>query len=186
MIAETNEEMKSTLAGYEELRCEGNKVSFADASAGCIIVDLRVKEPHQLAYLARLVAHLGYDEIHFGHAELWITTWGVWNPHVEAIGFKTIEQFRRSFGENRPLESAPGHYFRHNEFQESVSYLLQPMIIGWDAYYVPHWSYGNLDYFVEVSHDSFVDIHVRTKEMKEEVTRILKNHDWIKPLMRTN
>jgi hypothetical protein len=180
MIAETKDEMQKTLAAYEELRCEGNKLSFVDNSVGRIVLDLRVEEPHQLVYLARLVAHLGYEETDFAHAHLWITTWGVWNQQVEAIGFKTLEQFRRSFGENRSLESAPGHYFRHNEFQESVCCLLQPMIVGWDAYYVPHWRDGSLDYFVEVSHDSFIDIHVRTEETAKNLREILQSGGWIK------
>lgn len=186
MIALTNDEMQKTLSGYEELRCAGNKLSFADTSVGRIVVKLRVEEPHQLVYLARLVANLEHEEANFAHAHLWITTWGVWDPQVEAIGFKTLEQFRRSFGENRSLESAPGHYFRHNELQESVCCLLQPMIVGWDAYYVPHWRAGSLDYFVEVSHDSFIDIQARTKEMADKIFEILKSHDWLKPLLRTS
>jgi hypothetical protein len=172
--------MKSSLAGCEELRCEGNNLSFADAGARRIVIDLRVKEPHQLVYLARLAAHIGSEVTNLGHAQLWITTWGVWDPRVEAIGFKTLEQFRRSYGENRSLESAPGHYFRHNEFEESVCCLLQPMIVGWDAYYVPHWRDGSLDYFVAVSHDLFIDIEVRTQDMYDRAMEILKKHEWIK------
>jgi hypothetical protein len=180
MIAFTADEMRSSLAAYPELWCEGNNLSFVDAGAGRIVIDLRVKEPHQLVYLARLVAQLGYEETHFGHAQLWITTWGVWNPQEEAIGFKTLEQFRRSLGENRSLEAAPGHYFRHNEFEESVCCLLQPMIVGWDAYYVPHSRSSGLDYFVAVSHDAFIDIEVRTQEMYDKAMGILKHHEWIR------
>jgi hypothetical protein len=184
MMTLTKDEMKDSLSAYQGLKCEGDRLFFAGSGAGRIVVDLRVKEPHQLAYLARLVAHLSYEEIHLGHAELWVTTWGVWNPEVEAIGFKTLEQFRRSYGENRSLEAAPGHHFRHNEFEESVCCLLQPMIVGWDAYYVPHWRYGNLDYFVAVSHDSLVDIEVRTQDMWGKAVEILQGHEWIKPLLR--
>jgi hypothetical protein len=54
------------------------------------------------------------------------------------------------------------------------------MIVGWDAYYVPHWRCGGLDYFVAVSHDSFVDIVVRTQEMYDQATKVLKDHEWIK------
>jgi hypothetical protein len=184
MLGLTKDEVRSDLAAHDELRCEGDRLSFHAAAAGSICIDLRVKEPHHLVYLARLVAHLEYEEIDFRHAQLWITTWGFWNPLEEAIGFKTLEQFRRSYGENRSLESAPGHYFRHNEFQESVCCLLQPMIVGWDAYYVPRWSYGGLDYFVAVSHDSFIDVCCRTQEMYAKTLEILKWHEWIRPLLR--
>lgn len=86
MIGLTKDEMRSTLAAYEELRCEGDNLSFGDPGAGRIAVDLRVKEPHQLVYLARLVANLEREATHFSHAHLWVTTWGVWNSQEEAIG----------------------------------------------------------------------------------------------------
>jgi hypothetical protein len=184
MVGATNDEMRAHLCAYADLCCEGHKVYFRSPEAQSITVDLRVKEPHQLVHLARLVAHLGREEIHFGHAYLWITTWGKWNNHEEAIGFKTLEQFRRSYGESRSIEAAPGTYFRHDEFVESVACLVQPMLVGWDAYYIPAWTYGRLDYFVAVSHDGFIDVEVRTKEMHETAARILSDQDWIKPLMK--
>lgn len=186
MLGLTDDQMRSRFAAHPELRCEGRKIYFADAEASSIRIGLRVREVHQLVYLARLVAHLGYEEVHFRSADLWVTTWSVWSAPEEAIGFKTLEQFRRSYGEHRSLEAAPGHYFRHDEFTESVCCLLQPMVVGWDAYYVPHWSYGSLDYFVAVSHDSFIDIEVRIQEMRDRALEILKGHEWIKPLLRAD
>jgi hypothetical protein len=96
MVASTNSEMQSYLTTHEELRCDGQNLYFPDAKVPSIRINLRVAEPHQLVYLARLVAHLGYEESHFTGAQLWITTWGIWDPHTEAIGFKTLEQFRRT------------------------------------------------------------------------------------------
>jgi len=183
MLGLTKHEIRSDLAAYEGLRCEGDRLSFTGGEAGSICINLRVKEPHQLVYLARLVAHLGYEETEFAGAYLWITTWGVWESQVEAIGFKTLEQFRRSFGENRALESAPGHYFRHNEFDESVCCLLQPMTVGWDACYFP---LGSRDYFAAVSHDSFIDVECRTRKMHDQALEILTQHEWIRPLLRAD
>lgn len=120
------------------------------------------------------------------HADLWVTTWGVWDVRDEAIGLKALEQFRRSYGELRSLEAAPGQYFRHDEFVESVCCLLQPMLVGWDAYYVPHWAYGGLDYFVLVSHDGFIDIEIRTQEMHDRTMGILDGHEWIRPLLKAD
>ncbi len=185
MMAATNEEMRTSFAAHEELRCEGERIYFADAQASSITIDLRVKEPHQLVYLARLAAHIGYEEIHFRGAYLWITTWGVWNTQEEAIAFKTLEQFRRSYGENRSLEAAPGNYFRDDEFTESVCCLLQPMTVGWDACYVPRWAYGHLDYFISVSHDGFIDIEVRTQEMRDRAMEILRGHQWMATLLKS-
>jgi hypothetical protein len=184
MIGATNDEIRSLIGVHDELRCDGKRLYLAHTPIPSIRINLRVKEPHQLVYLARLVAHIGYEEIHFGGAYLWITTWGVWNTQEEAIGFKTIEQFRRSYGENRSLEAAPGTHFRDDEFVESVCCLLQPMMVGWDAYYVPRWAYGYLDYFVFVSHDGFIDIEVRTQEMRDRVMELLRGHEWMNAPLR--
>jgi hypothetical protein len=184
MIGVTNEEIRTQITGYSELKCEGRRLWFNEPQSPAIHINLRVKEPHHLVYLARLVAHLGYDEAHFSHANLWLTTWGVWDQGVEAIGFKIFEQIRRSHGENRSIEAAPGTYFRHDEFTKSVACLLQPMLIGWDAYYVPRWTWGTLDYFVFVSHDGFIDIHVRTEEMRQTIVEVLDKYNWIKPLLK--
>jgi hypothetical protein len=71
---------------------------------------------------------------------------------------------------------------RDDEFVESVCCLLQPMMVGWDAYYVPR--YGYLDYFVFVSHDGFIDIEVRTQEMRDRVMELLRGHEWMNALLR--
>jgi hypothetical protein len=184
MHGNTDTEIVSSLSAYKELVCEERRLAFADPKACSITINLRVPEPHQLVYLARMVAHLGYEESHFSGSYLWVTTWGVWSDHDEAIAFKTLEQFRRSYGENRSLEAAPGTCFRHDEFIESVCCLIQPMTVGWDAYYVPYWAYGGLEYFVFVSHDSFIDIEFRTHEMAQKALEVFEGHDWIKPLIR--
>lgn len=184
MIGITNDEAKAELSSMG-LRCAEKHLSFPDATRSTIQVALRgMQEPHQLVYLARLLAHLTYDEIHFSSARLWITTWGVWDQLEEAIAFKTFENFRRCYGENRSIEAAPGTSFRHDQFIESVCCLLQPMLIGWDAYYIPTWAYGHLDYFIAISHDGFADIEVRTPDMHEQVTKLLADYEWIKPLIR--
>jgi hypothetical protein len=180
MNAVTENEMRDYLAKHEDLRCAERRLRFDHPDAKAICADLRLQEPHQLVHLARLVAHLTYEEIHFHSASLWITQWGVWNDHDEAVALKTIERFRQGYGENRSLQRAPGHFFRHDEFVESVACLLQPMLVGWDAYYIPQWSWGPLDYFVFVSHDCFLHIETRTAEMYEKAIDLLKTRDWIR------
>jgi len=173
----TDDEMREFLNRDDDLRCDGRQLSFHHPEAKTIIVDLRVSEPHQLVYLARLAAHLHYDEARFRGASLWITQWGVWNPLVEAVAFRAIERFRQGYGDNRSLTTATGHSFRDYEFVESVACLVQPMLVGWDAYYVPQWG-GGLNYFLFVSHDGFLDIETRTTEIYEETLEILKSHKW--------
>ncbi len=184
MQVATDDEMREFLAKHDDLRCEGRQLRFDHLEAKTIYVDLRVSEPHQLVYLARLAAHLRYEEVHFSAASLWITQWGVWDDRVEAVAFKTMERFRQGYGENRSLNTATGHFFRHDEFVESVACLVQPMLVGWDAYYVPQWAWGTLDYFLFVSHDGFLDIATRTTEMCDQALEILKSHKWPKVRVR--
>jgi hypothetical protein len=181
----TDDEMREFLSKHADLRCEGRSLLFDHPEAKAIYVDLRVKEPHQLIYLARLAAHLRYEEIHFGGASLWLTQWGVWSDLAEAVAVKAMERIRQGYGENRSLNTAPGHFFRHCEFVESVACLVQPMLVGWDAYYVPQWAWGSLDYFLFISHDGFLDIQTRTTEMHDQALEILKSHDWLVSAVRS-
>jgi hypothetical protein len=43
---------------------------------------------------------------------------------------------------------------------------------------------GNLDYFVSVSHDGFIDIEARTQEMRDKALEILRGHAWMSPLLK--
>ena len=111
MVAVTDQEMREVLSKHGELRCEGRQLRFDYPEAKSISIDLRVSEPHQLVYLARLAAHLRYEEVDFNAASLWITLWGVWNDRVEAVAFRAMERMRQGYGENRPVNVAPGHFF---------------------------------------------------------------------------
>jgi hypothetical protein len=101
------------------------------------------------------------------------------------VGVKAVERIRQGYGENRSLNAAPGHFFRHWEFVESVACLVQPMLVGWDAYYVPQWAWGSLDYSLFVSHDGLLDIQTRTEEMHDQALEILKSHDWLTSAVRS-
>ena len=55
--------------------------------------------------------------------------------------------------------------------------LVQPMVFGWDAYYLPHWTYGTHQFFIYISHDSFVSIVTRSNEFYDRVFGRLKELD---------
>lgn len=167
------------LSLYPELRCDERSVRFDHPEARSIFVDCRLPEPHHSVYLARVVASLVHEEQDFRGAYLWVTRWGVWDDRVEAVALKAMERFRQGYGENRPMTTAPGHIFRHDEFVESVSFLVHPMLDAWDAYFVPKWWYGGSEYFVFVSHDSYLSIETRTKKTHEEAVGVLKRFEWI-------
>jgi len=162
--------------GEDRLHYGDGRLYFKGADVASIHVHYP-KEPYRLMYLARLLGSLMHKESHFLHGLVWVSTWGVWDIGVEAIGLKMFERMRQSKGENRPLESAPGTWFRHDELVDAVSILVQPMLVGWDAYYVPQWAAGGDEYFVSVSHDSYIDVHTRTKETNERARDLLKDFD---------
>lgn len=176
----TDAEMQESLSHFPELRVEAKTLGFHSAQSKIINVDLRVAEPHQLVWLARLAASLTEAERDFRGAYLWITRWGVWDPNVEAVGFNTLERYRQGFGENRSLTTAPAHLFRHDELLSSVSCLVQPMLVGCDAYYIPQTASGDFEHFLFVSHDSFLEIHTRTDKAHHDASQRLEALSWIK------
>jgi len=178
MKAVTESEMREVLSRFPELQVDGKEVRFRDAEAQRFTIHLQNVEPHQLVFLARLVAALTHDECDFRSAYLWVTQWGVWNPNVEAVGLQTLDCYRRGFGEIRPLHDAPGHLFEQDELVSPVGCLLQPMLVGWDAYYIPRLATGQLEYLIFVSHDSVLDIAVRTNEIRKVVEEVLSKR-WV-------
>ena len=176
----TEAEIREYLLQFPELRCEGKVVGFDHPEAKGITIDLRLPEPHQLVFLARLAASLMFEGHDFQGACLWVTQWGVWNPYVESVGFNTLERYRQGFGENRPLTTAPGHFFREDELLNSVSCLVQPMLVGWDAYYFPQFAGHRPEFFLVVSHESFLDIQTRTEDAHKKAIKVLTRLNWIR------
>lgn len=178
MQAVTRDEMEDVLSRYEGLVCANATLHFSDPESQSLSLHLKDLRTHQLLHLARLGAHLYNDERNFAGAALWIAQWGMGNEQEESISRKAIERMRQGFGESRSLETAPGHFFRSDEFVESVAFLLQPMLAGWDAFFVPQWSKGTLDYFLFVSHDSVLEIRTRTAKARERVDGVLQSLGW--------
>ncbi len=46
---------------------------------------------------------------------------------------------------------------------------MQPMIFGWDAFFVPQFNYGVEQFFLDVSHDSHVVVVTKTAEFHDKV-----------------
>jgi hypothetical protein len=49
---------------------------------------------------------------------------------------------------------------------------------GWDAMFAPRWSYGLEEFFLHVSHDSFVSVVTRTKEFHTKAFGLLEELDF--------
>ena len=43
------------------------------------------------------------------------------------------------------------------------------MIFGWDCFYLPRWSWGTGEFFIHVSHDSYVVVVTKMKAFHEKI-----------------
>ena len=180
MRALSKSELKEWFAGFpagsDYIHCEGNQPFFAHAEANCIDLEYPTKL-ERLPFFVRFLATVGYEPNDFEGALLWFTEWGVWNSADEATGYRIIEAMNAASGQRASFEVAPGHLFRADELTEAIAMLIQPMTFGWDAYYLPRWSYGRDEFFLHVSHDSFTSIVTRTAAFHDKVFDLLSEVD---------
>jgi hypothetical protein len=159
--------------GHDRIQHEGLRPFFTGPEVGEIVLEYPPKL-ERLSYFARVIPTIGYEPAHFSGALLWFTTWGVWNESDEGVFYRIVEGLRAGAGQSASFEAFPGQLYRADEFTESIGMLLLPMIIGWDAYYFPTWSWGVPEFFLQVSHDSYVVIVTRTKKFYETALSALK------------
>jgi hypothetical protein len=86
---------------------------------------------------------------------LWIVEWSVW-PSSEHMPL--FAQFRRAFGETKPLIDMPGHFVGPEEVDDAVSILALSLLFIWDCYLLP--AATGPAFFC--SHDEFAGFHVPT------------------------
>jgi len=176
MTAMTDDEVRAFLARNEwssGIKADVRGLRYDDPEANAL--ELRFPEtPGRATYFSRLASMLGAeDESMFYGALLWITLSDIGSPQLEKAGWSMVEMMRRGFGENRPLEAAPGHWFRNGAVTELAAFILPCFVFGWDAYIVP--SRGDL--FVHISHDEYWAVMTRNVETYETVLSDLRTID---------
>jgi hypothetical protein len=128
-------------------------------SRSCIAIELPSK-PYELVALANSL--LPYTvEVPFGGALLWIREWGIWNELVERAGLRVMQLMRRAHDDCTTMEDAPGYIFSAQEIVDLQVCLVQPLLIGWDAFLVP----TSGEYIVATSHDETTCILSRTPQI---------------------
>jgi hypothetical protein len=167
---------KSARKDTETLQYDADGPFFTHSEANCLHVEYPQKL-ERLPFLARTLATITYEPRDFAGALLWFTDWGVWNSLEESIGYRVVETIHSAAGQQKSFEAGPAHHFRGDELNEAIGLLLQPMVFSWDAYYVPSWSYGPDQFFLHVSHDSFVTVVSRTKEYYDKTFDLLTRLD---------
>jgi hypothetical protein len=155
------------------VHADKDELFFTHPEAACIDLEYPSKL-EQLPFFARCVATIGYEEQHFDGALIWFSSWGVWNNFSEGIGYRIVERMNAAAGQPKSFEAAPGHRYRADELPDAIGMLLQPMIFAWDSYYLPIWSFGTDEFFLYISHDSFVSVVTRTKAFYERVFQQLE------------
>jgi hypothetical protein len=157
-----------------DIQLNGKCPVFSHPEASRINIEYPSKV-ESLPFFAHSLATLCYGSEHFEGALLWFTEWGVWNSRDEGVGYRVVEAMHTAAGQPKSFEAAPGHLFRADELNEAVGMLLQPMIFGWDAIFVPRWSYGGTtEFLLRVSHDSFVTLITRTEEFRRKASDHLR------------
>jgi hypothetical protein len=121
-------------------------------------------EIHRLAYVSTWIAdHLPYKQ----SVLLWMTEWGVW-PSSE--NWHLYHLLRKSHGEHRLLEEAPGHLFFGHEAADLTSMLQIAMMNGWGGYVLTEADHVNAFF----SHDEYVDFYANNPASLNGVRDALK------------
>lgn len=180
MLVLSSEEIRDWFANYsggtDYVHGDDEGLFFSHPEAGCIDIEYPAKL-ERLPFVARFLATVGYESESFEGALLWFKEWGVWNRSDESIGYRLVEAMNQAAGQPRAFEAAPGHLFRTDELADLTAMLLQPMVFGWDAYYLPRWSFGTDEFFLFVSHDSFISVVTRTKHFYDKAFGLLQSVD---------
>lgn len=156
------------------VHADKDELFFTHPEAACIDVEYPTKL-ERLPFFAHCVATIGYEDRDFDGALIWLTNWGVWPLFDEGVGYRIVERMNLAAGQPKSFEVGPGHRFRADELPDAIGMLLQPMIFAWDCYYLPTWSYGAGEFFLHVSHDSFVSVVTRTKAFYDKIFQQLEN-----------
>jgi hypothetical protein len=148
----------------------GRGFYYDDPEAKCFEL-MFPERPMRVPYFTRFLSLLNLEaEEHFQGALLWLTLWTIGSPQLEKVGWKLVEKMRLAFGETRPIEAAPAHWFRSDEFVELNAFLLPCFIFGWDAYFAA----SGEDYFVHISHDEYWLVVTRTRDAHQKLLKELE------------
>jgi hypothetical protein len=83
---------------------------------------------------------------------LWITEWGIWGSDEN---WHLYYRLRTSYGDNRLLHEAPGHFFLDYETEDLASLLQVAMLNGWGGYVLTQADYVNVFF----SHDEYLHFY---------------------------
>ncbi len=116
-------------------------------------------DDRRLAYRSRWIAeHLPYRK----PVLLWITQWGIWSS---SENWHLYHLLRKSHGEHRLLQEAPGHLFLDYEAADLASLLQVSIMNGWGGYLLTEADYVNAFF----SHDEYIEFYSENSGLLTEV-----------------
>jgi hypothetical protein len=132
--------------------------------------------PHSATYwhpaeVTKLTA-LAHFVIHYASLDttrpglFWITTWGIYGSGENMALF---DGYRKSLGENRDINAAPGHVFGESDVQQLECLLGLALYFYWDAILFE----GGGGIAFKCSHDEFVSVHAKGEERLRQFTENL-------------
>jgi hypothetical protein len=149
-----------------QLEFDHDGLLCAPSNGRTYVVDISKIAWRELLPTARSLAFLGchVTEAFYGGL-VWIRRTRIAVPEMEDVVLRALERFRMGFGENRSLETAPAHFFRHDESNEFSAVLLLVLLAEWDAYVVQ----PSGEWLAFISHDDHITVTARTSEKAEDL-----------------
>ena len=113
-----------------------------------------------------------WEEPAFKGGLLWLTGFGIWGDNSEKTGLAMLKQMRSGHGESGTVSDEPAQLFGPEEVYEAHSFLLLPILFGWDALWVPRAG----GYVVSIGHHGTATVISQDKHIYHELRIRLK--DW--------
>jgi hypothetical protein len=96
----------------------------------------------------------------------WITATGIW-PSSENMAL--FDGYRRSFGENRPIQTAPAHVFDGSDLTQLECLLDMALYFYWDSTLFE----GPEGVAVKTSHDEYISVRAKDRDRLSRIERTL-------------
>jgi hypothetical protein len=169
-VANREAQMKSLRQQQVLSWCQQRSVAVSEdnylyfpGSRLCAAIELPEK-PFQLVAFANSLLPYS-DALPFQGALLWIRQWGVWNEQVERAGLRVMEVMRKIHDDSTSLDESPGYLFDRGELVDLQVCLIQPLLVGWDAFLIPE----SGEYVVATSHDETTCVLSRSPGVHERI-----------------
>ncbi len=167
--------------------CETRLLTFSKVASGfsylrfpdvnyCVVVEIpeRAMRSVALSHLLLTYSVKDQEESNFEGGLLWLRDWNIGSPELERAGHRVLECLRACSGEVGLLADLPAQVLERHEFLEAGAAIVQVMVYGWDAYYVP----VDAQFFLFVSNDDLLYLVSRSRLVVQHAAERLTRGGW--------